>query len=167
MSSTQLPALPHAQYERFEGAREYDAMFDDMIPRTQRIIRIFEKSLGAGYNTAARCELLRQFLRADSLNRLLIVMHEARSLDRCPRLLSVLQSFGHLAAVRQTPRAASHVYDPFAIFDASHYLRRFHYDRPRYARGLNELEGTQQLLDRFQELWEVSSPVATGGVTGL
>ena len=62
--------------------------------------------------------------------------------------------------MRQTPRWARHLYDPFVIFDASHYLHRFHYEHMRYARGLNELEGTQQLLDRFSELWEVSKPAA-------
>src|SRR3954468_17457387 len=88
------PALPHAQYERFESLREYDAMFDELIPSTQRIIRIFEKSLGKAYNSAPRCELLRTFLRADALNRLYIVVHDATSIDRdCPRLVAVLQQF--------------------------------------------------------------------------
>jgi hypothetical protein len=168
MNSPQQPALPHAQYERFEGAREYDAMFDELVPATQRIIRIFEKSLGVSYNAPARCELLRQFLRADPLNRLMIVVHDGGAIDRfCPRFASLLQTYGHLAKVRQTPRSASHIYDPFIVFDASHYLHRFHYDRTRYARGMNELEGAQQLLERFEELWEISRPAATGGVTGL
>ena len=76
MSSTPQPSLPHAQYERFESMREYEAMFDELIPKTERVIRIFDKSLAASYNTTARCELLRQFLRADPLNRLYIVVHE-------------------------------------------------------------------------------------------
>ena len=69
--------------------------------------------------------------------------------------------------MRQTPKSAKHLYDPFVIFDASRYLHRFHYDHMRYARGLNELEGTQQLLDRFAELWEVSTPAVSTGVVGL
>lgn len=168
MNSTPQHSLPHAQYERFEGAREYDAMFDELISQTQRFIRIFEKSLDARYNSASRCERLSAFLRADPLNRLLIVVQEANPMERvCPRFNTVLQRFSHIAKVRQTPRAAAHIYDPFVIFDASHYLHRFHYDRMRYARGLNELDGAQQLLDRFNELWEVSRPSAAGRVTGL
>ena len=170
MSTGERPqhALPHAQYERFESAREFDAMFDELVPHTQRVIRIFDKSLSPAYNTSARCELLRGFLRGSALNRLFIVLHDPDSMPRvCPRLVSLLQYFGHTAKVRQTPRSARHIYDAFAIFDASHYLHRFHHEQMRFARGQNELAGAQQLLDRFEELWEASTPAAAAGVLGL
>jgi hypothetical protein len=168
MDSTPQPALPHARYERFESVRELEDMFDELIPQTQRVIRIFDKSLSARYNSPGRCELLRTFLRADPLNRLFIVLHDVESLPRvAPRFVTVLTHFSHVAKVRQTPRGVRHIYDPFAIFDASHYLHRFHYERMRFARGLNELTGAQQLLDRYNELWDVSKPAATAGVLGL
>lgn len=160
--------LPHAQYERFESMREFDAMFDELMASTQRVIRIFDMSLSTRYNAPGRCALLRDFLRADPLNRLFIVLHDTESMVRtCPRFVSLLQHFSHIAKVRQTPRAARHLYDPFVIFDASHYLHRFHYDHMRYARGQNELVGTQQLLDRYQELWDASKPAAPTSVLGL
>lgn len=168
MSAPSQPALPHAEYERFESLREYEDMFDGLVTMTQRVIRIFDKSLSARFNTPGRCDLLRQFLRADPLNRLYIVLHEPETMPRvCPRFVSVLQHFNHVAKVRQTPRGARHLYDPFAVFDASHYLHRFHYDHMRYARGRNELTGTQVLLDRHHELWEVSKPAAQANVLGL
>jgi len=168
MSDKPSSPLPHAQYDKFESARQYDEMLNELVPRTERVIRIFEKALGPGYNTAARCELLTTFLRANPLNRLYIVVHEAATLERdCARFVILLQRFGHVAKVRQTPRWARHIYDPFAVFDASHYLHRFHYDHMRFARGLNDVDGTQQLLDRFAELWEASKPLAVASVTGL
>lgn len=168
MSSTPQPALPHAEYERFESMRQYEAMLDELIAQTQRVIRIFDKSLGPSFNSASRCGLLRQFLRADPSNRLDIVVHDADGLDRvCPRFVTLLQQFSHSAKVRQTPRSARHLYDPFVIFDASHYLHRFHHLHMRCARGRNELEGTQQLLDRFGEMWEASMPAAAASVLGL
>ena len=168
MGSTAPTGLPNAEYERFESMRDYEAMFDALVPTTQRVIRIFDKSLSAYYNAPGRCTLLREFLRADKSNRLFIVLHETDSMARvCPRFVTVLQHFSHIASVRQTPRWARHVYDPFVIFDASHYLHRFHYERLRYARGLNELNGAQQLLDRFGELWDASKPVAAATVLGL
>ena len=169
MTEDSLPTgLPHAEYERFESMREYEAMFDDLIPETQRVIRVFDRSLSARYNSPARCDLLRAFLRADPLNRLYIVVHEADTMARvCPRFVTLLQHFSHIASVRQTPRWARHIYDPFAVFDASHYLHRFHYEHMRYARGRNEVLGAQQLLDRYQELWEASKPAATTTVLGL
>jgi len=161
-------ALPHAQYERFESFRDYEAMLDELIPTTQRVIRVFDKSLSAQYNSPGRCGLLREFLRADPLNRLFVVIHDPDSMTRvCPRFVTLLQHVSHVATVRQTPRWARHVYDPFVIFDASHYLHRFHHERMRYARGQNELIGAQQLLDRYGELWDASKPVATASVLGL
>ena len=168
MSSPPQTGLPHADYQRFDSMRLYEAMLDELVPRTQRVIRIFDRSLSAAYNSTARCELMRDFLRGGPLNRLYIVVHEAESLERvCPRFLTLLTRYGHVAKVRRTPRAARHLYDPFVIFDASHYLHRFHYDHMRYARGMNDVDGTQQLLDRFNELWEVSRPAGSSGVVGL
>ncbi|HYC48789.1 MAG TPA: hypothetical protein VED01_25200 [Burkholderiales bacterium] len=168
MTSAPPSVLPHAQYERFESTREYEDMFDDLVARTQSVIRIFDRSLSARYNAPARCTLLREFLRSNPSNRLYIVLHEVESMARvCPRFVALLQHFSHVAKVRQTPRWARHVYDPFAIFDASHYLHRFHSDHMRYARGQNELTGAQQLLDRHAELWEASKPAAAASVLGL
>jgi hypothetical protein len=53
------------------------------------------------------------------------------------------------------------------IFDASHYLHRFHYQHMRFARGRNEVVGAQQLLDRYEELWEASKAASTTSVLGL
>jgi hypothetical protein len=160
--------LPYASYERFEGAREFDAMFDGLIARSQRAIRIFDRTLSGAFNSPERCERLAQFLRAGGPDRLHIVVHETRGADRaCPRLLALLQRFGHAASVRQTPRSARHVYDRFVVFDAVHYLHCFHHDHARFSRGLNDIEGAQQLLERFGELWEASRPALGASVLGL
>ena len=168
MSSPPQTGLPHADYQRFDSLRQYEAMFDELVPQTQRVIRVFDKALSPAFNSTARCDLLSRFLRADPLNRLFIVVHEVQTLERiCPRFMTLLTRYGHVAKVRQSPRAARHLYDPFVIFDGSHYLHRFHYDHMRYARGMNDADGAQALLDRFNELWEVSKPAAASGVVGL
>ena len=96
-SPTPQPSLPHSQYARFEGMRGYEAMFDELIPKTVRVIRIFDKSLYPSYN-AARCTLLRQFLRADPANRLHVVLHEVRGFERlCPHFVTLLQQFPDFA----------------------------------------------------------------------
>jgi hypothetical protein len=160
--------LPHASYERFESMRGYEAMFDDLIATSQQTIRIFDRTLSAAFNSPVRCERLAQFLRAGGVNRLHIVVHETRDAGRaCPRLISLLQRFSHVASVRQTPSAAWHVYDRFVVFDAVHYLHYFHHERARFARGLNDVEGAQQLLERFDELWDVSQPALGASVLGL
>ena len=62
---------------------------------------------------------------------------------------------------------AQSIPDAFAIFDASHYLHRFHHDHMRFARGRDEIAGAQALLDRFDELWDASTPAAAINVLGL
>lgn len=160
--------LPHAQYRRFEGMREYESLVDELIPQTQSRIRVFDRSLSHAYNTAQRQELLRQFLLANRLNRLFIVLHEVDRFDRDqPRMVQLLEQFSEAVSIRITLRPARHLYDPFVIFDASHYLHRFHYDHLRAAQGMNEVVGTQQLLDRFNEIWEASAPAVSSSVSGL
>ncbi|MND06930.1 hypothetical protein D3C83_286150 [compost metagenome] len=53
------------------------------------------------------------------------------------------------------------------VFDANHYLHRFHYRFLRAAQGTNDLVGAQELLDRFSEIWEVSTLAVTAAASGL
>lgn len=160
--------LPNAEYRRFEGMREYDDVIDRMIPQTMRTIRVFDRSLGKSYNDPARFELLRQFLLASRVNRLMIALHDTARLEReCPRMLTLMQRFSHAVSIRETLRPAKLVYDPFVIFDASHYVHRFHYDHIRAAQGTNDILGAQQLIDRFSEIWDACGPALSAHVSGL
>jgi hypothetical protein len=160
--------LPNAEYRRFEGMREYEALIDQMIPRTLRTIRVFDRSLARGYNTPERYELLRQFLLASRVNRVMIALHDMSRIEReCPRMLTLLQQFSYAVSIRETLQPAKLVYDPFVIFDASHYLHRFHYDHLRAAQGTNDVLGAQQLIDRFTEIWEACGPALSSNVSGL
>ena len=160
--------LPNAEYRRFEGTRAYEAAIDRLIPQAQRVIRVFDKTPSRAYNSPQRFEALQQFLLASRLNRLMIVLHEIETLERsCPRLLQLLRQFSHAMSIRQTLRVAKHVYDPFVIIDASHYVHRFHYGHLRCAQGMHDIVGTQQLLDRFTEIWEASAPAVSAHVSGL
>jgi hypothetical protein len=160
--------LPNAEYRRFESMREYEAVIDALIPHTQRVIRIFDRSLSRAYNSSERFEALRQFLRASLANRLMIVLHDTLRLEReCPRMIELKRQFSAAVKINETLRPAKHVYDPFVIFDASHYVHRFHYDHLRAAHGSNDVSGAQLLLDRFDEIWEASAPAVSAYVTGL
>ena len=160
--------LPNAEYRRFEGLREYETLIDSLIPQTQRAIRVFDKTLSRAWNALHRYEALRQFLLASRSNRLMIVLHEADHIERqCPRMIELARQFSSTVKIHQTLRPARHVYDPFVIFDATHYLHRFHVDHLRAALGTNDVIGAQQLLDRFAEIWEASAPAVSADKTGL
>lgn len=159
---------PNAQYRRFESNREYEELIDQMIPLTQRIIRVFDKSLSRSYNSPARIELLRQFLLASRGNKLLVVVHETRQLPlEQPRLMELARQFSHACTIRETLKGAKHVYDPFVIFDGSHYLHRFHHAHMRAAQGLHDAMAAQQLSERFDEISDCAGPPLAAHVTGL
>ena len=160
--------LPNAEYRRFEGMREYEALVDELIPQTQRAIRVFDRSLSLPWNSSARFEALRQFLLAHPSNRLFIVVHDADLIEReRPRMVELIRQFGTAVRIHSTLSPAKHLYDPFVIFDANHYLHRFHFRFLRAAHGKNDLVGTQQLLDRFTEIWEASVLAVSAGASGL
>lgn len=160
--------LPNAEYRRFEGMREYEAIIDGMIPQTQRIIRVFDNSLSREWNTPQRYEALRQFLLANRTSRLLIVVHDAEPIEReCPRLVDLVRQFSAAVRIHETLSLAKEVYDPFVVFDANHYLHRFHYRFLRAAQGTNDLVGTQQLLDRYAEIWDASALAVSADTSGL
>lgn len=159
---------PNAEYRRFESNREYELIIDQLIPLTQQIIRVFDKTLSHAYNSASRIELLKHFLLTNRNNRLLIILHDTRQLPlECPRLIEFARQFNHACSIRETLRGARHVADPFVIFDCSHYVHRFHYDHMRAAQGTHDAAGTQQLIDRFTEIQEYAGPPLAANVTGL
>ncbi len=159
---------PNAEYRRFESNREYEEIIDRMIPLTQRIVRVFDKSLSLHYNSTTRIELLRHFLLENRTNRLLIVLHDTRQLvGGHPRLIHLAQQFSHACIIRETLRPAKHAADPFVIFDGSHYVHRFHFDHMRAAQGTHDAAGAQQLIERFSEIQDSSGPPLATTVTGL
>lgn len=161
-------ALPNALYRRFESFREYETLFDTLISQTQSFIRVFNCALPPAWNAPSRNSLLRQFLRQNPASRLQVILHDTSLIEsNLPRLAELNRDYGHAFKIRQTPRMARHLYDPFVVFDASHYLHRFHHAHMRAAIGTHDVENAQQLLDRHFELWEVSLPVSFASPSGL
>jgi hypothetical protein len=160
--------LPNAEYRRFEGMVEYEAVIDTLIPGTQRAIRVFDQRLARAWNSPQRYEMLRNFVLANRQNRLLIVVHDAEPIVRdCPRMVDLVRQFAASVRIHATLAAAKEVYDPFVVFDAIHYVHRFHYRFLRAAQGTNDVLGAQQLLDRHAELWDASALAVSAGTSGL
>ena len=160
--------LPNAEYRRFEGTVEYEAVIEGLIPQTLRTIRVFDRSLSRAWSSPQRYENLRQFLLASRANRLLVVVHDAEPIEReCPRMVDLVRQFSASVRIHETLSPAKHVYDPFAVFDSSHYVHRFHYRYLRAAQGTNDVIGAQQLIDRFSEIWEASAHAVSAGTSGL
>ena len=160
--------LPNAEYRRFEGMREYEALIDGLIPQTQRVIRVFDQTLSPSWNSSERYETLRQFLLSNRANRLLIVVHDAEPIERDrPRMVDLVRQFGTAVRIHETLSLAKQVYDPFVVFDAGHYVHRFHYRFLRASHGANDLVGARALLDRFAEIWDASALAVSADTSGL
>lgn len=78
----------------------------------------------------------------------------------CPRLMTLLRQFGHSMFIYQTPRTLQHLTAPFAVADAAHFVRRFHFDSKQGILGNNDGESARLLGSRFLEMWSASRPSA-------
>jgi hypothetical protein len=156
------------QHTPLLGDTEYDAALDTVLTKARRSIRIFEHTLGRGYNSPQRFEMLRRFLLVNPRNRLQIVVHEPRAIDRnCPRILILLRLHSHSISIHETHSNAKSVYDPFTVVDDHSFVHRFHFDEMRGLLALDDPIGTHALAERFDEIWEASSATVSATTIGL
>lgn len=151
------------------GISEFERALDEVIQSAKHELRVFDTTLSKGFNSSLRTDALRNFLLASRRNRLRIVVHEPGHLDRnCPRLLQLLRgSVGHVISINETHPPAKLIYDPFTIADDQNFVRRFHFDEMRGLLAMGDPIGASSLIDRFEEIWEASSPAVTGTTLGL
>ncbi len=150
------------------GISDYEKSVDAVIERAQHEIRVFDHTLGSGFNSVQRHDALRRFLLASRQNRMRIVLHEPAHLDRnCPRLLTLLRAFSVAISINETRPEAKLVYDPFTIADDCHYAHRFHFEGMRGLCALDDPIGAHGLIERFEEIWEASSPSVNPTTLGL
>ncbi len=159
---------PVPEHRKLEGSLECDKALDTLFERQGRKLRIFERQLGAAYNSPERHDLLRRFLLASRVRTIQIVLHDASNLQRdCPRLINLLRQFSHAVSIQETEPQAKGVYDPFAVMDDRDYVHRFHYDDSRGLLGLDDPHEARGFVQRFEELWDASAPAASGTTLGL
>jgi len=159
---------PAPEHRKLEGNLEYEQALDTLFARPGRKLRIFDRLLGAAYNAAGRHDLLRRFLLASRTRTIQIVLHDTSNLQRdCPRLINLLREFSHAVTIHETEPQAKGVYDPFAVMDESDYVHRFHYDDTRGLLALDDPHEAHGFVQRFEELWEASSPAISGTTLGL
>ncbi|HEX7810516.1 MAG TPA: hypothetical protein VF460_01295 [Burkholderiales bacterium] len=159
---------PSPQHTPIMGNADYAAALDAILEKPRKTVRIFENALGRDYNSPKRVESLRTFLLGNPRNRLRIVVHDMQSMDRnCPRLLNLLRVHAHSISIHETHQTAKAVYDPFVIVDDLHYVHRFHFEELRGLLALDDPIGTHTLIERFEEIWEASSPAVSATTLGL
>ncbi|UCD68855.1 MAG: hypothetical protein JSW48_01755 [Betaproteobacteria bacterium] len=163
MSNEPLP-----ERTNFTGKRQYEDYVDEVIALAKHELRVFEQQLGIGYNASARHDAFRHFLLASRRNKIRIVVHDSATLERsCPRMKQLLRAFNHAITIHETQQQAKGVYDPFVLADESHSVRRFHFDDLRGLFARNDPIEAATLAERFEEIWEMSTPAVTVNTLGL
>lgn len=151
------------------GERNYAAALDLVIAEAKDELLIFDQDFVHGeYASAQRHELLQDFLSANPLSKLTIILQAADFFTtQCPRLHQLLETYSHKMVIFETNDHAKIAKDCFVLADKRHYLRRFHIDQARFKFALNDVETSASLMMRFGELLQETSEIISTGKLGL
>ena len=160
---------PEPGYRPLSGIAESQAAIDEVIAVAQRTIRIFDTTLGnRGFNSPGRAERLREFVVAGRAHRILIALHEPSGLERdCPRLLTLLRQFPMSIEIHRTLGQARDAMDPFIIADDHSVWHQLHFEQPRAIVAIHSPHDTLPLVQRFEEIWELTEPAVSATTLGL
>lgn len=160
---------PVPVYRPLSGLAESAAAIDEVIAGAQRTLRIFDISLSnRGFNSPARADKLRALLVAGRAHRILIALHDTELLEReNPRLLMLLRQFPMSIEIHRTLAQARDAADPFIIADDHSVWRQMHYTQPRAIVALHSPADALPIVQRFEEIWDLSEPAVSATTTGL
>lgn len=166
---SQAQPAPQPSYRPLTGITDSLAAIEQVIGEAQHAIRVFDISLGnRGFNAPALNEKLRQFLVAGRAHRLYIALHTTDHLDReCPRLLALLRQFPMSIEIHRTLGQARNAMDPFVIADDHSVWHQHHHEQPRSVVALHSPPDAVPILQRFDEIWQLSEPAVSATTLGL
>lgn len=162
-------AAPQPVYRALSTLADSQEAMDEVIAAARATLRVFDMSLAnRGFNAPARIERIRQFLVAGRAHRLLVALHEVETLDRdSPRLLALLRQFPMSIEIHRTTGQARRAMDPFILADDHSVWRQMHHEQPRAIVALHSPPDAVPIVQRFEEIWELSESCALGRVLGL
>jgi hypothetical protein len=160
---------PQTEYQRFDGAGEFQQAVDRLLAQPGRELRIFDPDLAAlRANSPGRVAQLEQFLRGSRTRRIQIAVHRTEHIARrCPRMMGLLKLFNHAIQINQTHEEIRSLQDAFIVLDANHYLRRPVAEHFRGALGLHDETEALGMRSRFSEIWAASYPGVSSTTVGL
>ncbi len=167
--SDNAPAANAPSYRPISGIAESLAAIDEVIGAAERTIRVFDISLSnRGFNSPGRAEALRAFLVRGRAHRLLIALHETDLLQReCPRLLVLLRQFPMSIEIHRTIAQARDAADPFVVADDHSVWHQMHYEQPKAIVAVRSPVDALPILQRFDEIWDLSEPAVSATTLGL
>jgi hypothetical protein len=163
------PAPPLPRESRLDTLAAQVAAIDELIGLAQQRLQIFDVDLSeGGWNTAARANLVAQFMRRAASGRIELIAHDLRWFETsCPRLLALLATYAHAITIYRTGAEAKGAVDPLMIVDGRHYLHRFHVDHPRATLAIEQPQLARPLITRFEQIWATGEVGLGASVLGL
>ncbi len=163
---------PATVYRMMESRAEAQQAIGEVLAAATRVLRIFDLNPTAlqerEFGRTERIEAMRNVLRASRNHRLQIALHETRGIEsELPRLVQLMTQFSGQIAVHRTLGAAREARDPLVLADDAHFWHKLHADHPRSVLTLHDINATQPLLERFEQIWESSELAVSGGTLGL
>ncbi len=156
-------------YRQISGIAESLEAIQQVVGAAQRSLRVFDVSLSnRGFNSPALTEKLRQFLVAGRAHRLYIALHNTELLEReSPRLLALLRQFPMSIEIHRTLAQARNANDPFVVADDHSVWHQLHHEQPRAIVALASPADAMPIMQRFDEIWDLSEPAVSATTLGL
>lgn len=166
---SEAEAAPKPSYRQISGIAESLAAIEEVVGAAQRTLRVFDVSLSnRGFNSPGLTEKLRQFLVAGRAHRLYIALHNTDLLEReSPRLLQLLRQFPMSIEIHRTLAQARNANDPFVVADDHSVWHQHHHEQPRAIVALHSPADATPIMQRFDEIWDLSEPAVSATTLGL
>ena len=163
------PKPRQQSYRQISGTAESLAAIEEVIGVAEHTIKVFDISLSnRGFNSPARAEKLREFLVAARTHRLLIALHDTDLLEReNARLLALLRQFPMSIEIHRTVGEATKARDPFVIADDHSVWHQLNYEQPRAIVATHSPADAAPIVQRWDEIWELSEPAVSATTAGL
>jgi len=151
------------------GEKLYAEAIHIVLENAKHTLRIFDQDLSRGdFSSLQTYDLLRAFLSKSATSRLTIILQDTLYFqEKCPRLFSLLETYGHKMTILETNETAKHAKDCFILADDEHYIKRIHIDQARFKYALNDEVSVEQLSTRFEELLEATQHAVAVTKLGL
>lgn len=151
------------------GEELYSEAINLVLTRAQHKLFIFDQDLSHGnFASIEKSGFLQDFLSTNIASQLKIVLQDASFFqNRCPRLLNLLEIYGHKMRVYITSSSVKHAKDCFILADGEHYIKRIHIDQARFKYAFDDKKSVEALNTRFMELLDASAETVTLKPLGL
>jgi hypothetical protein len=151
------------------GEQLYSEAINLILKSAQHKLLIFDQDLSRGnFASLEKSAVFQNFLSTNIASQLTIILHDASFLqNKCPRLLSLLEVYGHKMRVHITNTSVKHAKDCFILADDAQYIKRIHIDQARFKYAFDDLQSAEALNNRFMELLDATTDTVTPKPLGL